>query len=114
MLLRASNAVGYTNYPDNVVRYFVQQAAKEGIDIFRVFDSLKWVEICEWQLTPWSRAARWRRHDLLHGAVFNGRGEIPTSKLGHMGKRGKRRRPCDWNPKDMAGVCRPRAARARW
>ena len=44
MLLRASNGVGYTNYPDNVVRYFVQQAADGGIDLFRVFDSLNWVE----------------------------------------------------------------------
>ncbi len=44
MLLRASNAVGYTNYPDNVVRYFVAQAAEAGIDLFRVFDSLNWVE----------------------------------------------------------------------
>ena len=44
MLLRASNAVGYTNYPDNVVRYFVQQAAKSGMDLFRVFDSLNWIE----------------------------------------------------------------------
>lgn len=44
MLLRASNAVGYTNYPDNVVRYFVQKAADGGIDLFRVFDSLNWVE----------------------------------------------------------------------
>ncbi len=44
MLLRASNAVGYTNYPDNVVRYFVEKAADGGIDLFRVFDSLNWVE----------------------------------------------------------------------
>ena len=44
MLLRASNAVGYTNYPDNVVRYFVSQAADAGIDLFRVFDCLNWVE----------------------------------------------------------------------
>ena len=44
MLLRASNAVGYTNYPDNAVRYFVEQAADAGIDLFRVFDSLNWVE----------------------------------------------------------------------
>ncbi len=44
MLLRSANAVGYTNYPDNVVRYFVEQAAKNGIDLFRVFDSLNWVE----------------------------------------------------------------------
>jgi pyruvate carboxylase len=43
MLLRASNAVGYTNYSDNVARYFVQQAAKNGVDVFRVFDLLNWV-----------------------------------------------------------------------
>ncbi len=42
MLLRASNAVGYRNYPDNVVRFFVRTAAAHGIDIFRVFDSLNW------------------------------------------------------------------------
>ncbi|MFD2207127.1 pyruvate carboxylase [Kiloniella antarctica] len=44
MLLRASNGVGYTNYPDNVVKYFVQQSADAGMDVFRVFDSLNWVE----------------------------------------------------------------------
>lgn len=44
MLLRASNGVGYTNYPDNVVRSFVLQSAKTGVDVFRVFDSLNWVE----------------------------------------------------------------------
>ncbi|MBO6602653.1 MAG: pyruvate carboxylase [Roseicyclus sp.] len=44
MLLRASNGVGYTNYPDNVVESFVAQAAKSGVDVFRVFDSLNWVE----------------------------------------------------------------------
>ena len=44
MLLRASNGVGYTNYPDNVVQAFVKQAATSGVDVFRVFDSLNWVE----------------------------------------------------------------------
>ena len=44
MLLRASNGVGYTNYPDNVVQSFVAQAAESGVDVFRVFDSLNWVE----------------------------------------------------------------------
>ena len=43
MLLRASNAVGYTNYPDNVVKVFVKEAADAGIDVFRVFDALNWV-----------------------------------------------------------------------
>jgi pyruvate carboxylase len=44
MLLRGANGVGYTNYPDNVVKYFVAPAAKGGIDVFRVFDCLNWVE----------------------------------------------------------------------
>jgi len=44
MLLRASNAVGYRNYPDNVVKHFVQQAAQAGVDVFRIFDSLNWIE----------------------------------------------------------------------
>jgi pyruvate carboxylase len=43
MLFRASNAVGYTAYPDNVVREFVLEAAAQGIDIFRIFDSLNWL-----------------------------------------------------------------------
>ncbi len=44
MLFRGSNGVGYTSYPDNVVRQFVGRAAEGGIDLFRVFDSLNWVE----------------------------------------------------------------------
>ncbi|MFO0957245.1 MAG: pyruvate carboxylase [Isosphaeraceae bacterium] len=43
MLLRGANAVGYTSYPDNVVKAFVRQSAEAGIDVFRVFDSLNWV-----------------------------------------------------------------------
>jgi pyruvate carboxylase len=43
MLLRASNAVGYTAYPDNVVEEFIYEASKQGIDIFRIFDSLNWL-----------------------------------------------------------------------
>ncbi|MDD3184909.1 MAG: pyruvate carboxylase [Anaerostipes sp.] len=44
MLLRASNAVGYSNYPDNVVKSFIKEAALKGVDVFRVFDALNWVE----------------------------------------------------------------------
>lgn len=43
MLLRGANAVGYKNYPDNVIREFIKESAKEGIDVFRVFDSLNWL-----------------------------------------------------------------------
>ena len=44
MLLRASNAVGYSNYPDNVVAKFIEVAAERGVDVFRIFDSLNWIE----------------------------------------------------------------------
>jgi len=44
MLIRASNAVGYSNYPDNVVKEFIQVSAGRGIDVFRIFDSLNWME----------------------------------------------------------------------
>lgn len=44
MLLRGANGVGYKNYPDNVVKYFVRQAARGGVDLFRVFDCLNWVD----------------------------------------------------------------------
>lgn len=43
MLLRGANAVGYTNYPDNLIRAFVKESAAQGIDVFRVFDSLNWI-----------------------------------------------------------------------
>ncbi len=43
MLLRGANAVGYTNYPDNLIREFIQQSAQSGVDVFRIFDSLNWL-----------------------------------------------------------------------
>ena len=44
MLLRASNGVGYKNYPDNVIAEFIKESANSGIDVFRIFDSLNWTE----------------------------------------------------------------------
>ena len=44
MLFRASNAVGYTNYPDNLIKEFINRSADCGIDVFRIFDSLNWLE----------------------------------------------------------------------
>lgn len=44
MLLRGANGVGYTNYPDNVVKHFIQRAAANGIDLFRVFDCFNWID----------------------------------------------------------------------
>ena len=113
MLLRASNAVGYTNYADNVVRYFVRQAAANGIDIFRVFDSLNWVEnmrvamdaviesgaVCE--------GAICYSGDLLDPA----RPKYDLKYYVHMAKQLEQAGAHIIGIKDMAGVCRPAAAR---
>lgn len=44
MLIRGANAVGYKNYPDNLIKEFVTQSASAGIDVFRIFDSLNWIK----------------------------------------------------------------------
>jgi pyruvate carboxylase len=113
MLLRASNAVGYTNYADNVVRYFVQQAAREGIDLFRIFDSLNWVDnmrvamdavresgaLCE--------AAICYTGDLTDPA----RPKYNLTYYVNLAKQLEKAGAQILGIKDMAGVCKPRAAR---
>lgn len=47
MLFRGSNAVGYQNYPDNALKAFIDQSAQDGMDVFRIFDSLNWIEQME-------------------------------------------------------------------
>ena len=112
MLLRASNAVGYTAYPDNAVRAFVQEAAAQGMDIFRVFDSLNWLpnmkvameavrktgKVCE--------AAVCYTGDILDPA----RDKYPLEYYVRMAKELERMGAHILAIKDMAGLCRPYAA----
>ncbi len=65
MLLRAANAVGYTNYPDNVVEHFVRESSQAGIDVFRIFDSLNWLE----NLRPVIAAVRNHTKSLAEAAI---------------------------------------------
>lgn len=65
MLLRSSNAVGYTSYPDNVIEEFVIKSAENGIDIFRIFDSLNWVESME----PSIKYVREKTNSLAEAAI---------------------------------------------
>ncbi len=112
MLLRSSNAVGYTNYPDNVVRYFVQQAAKEGIDLFRVFDSLNWVENMRVAIDAVLETGA-----LCEGAVcYTGdlhdasRGKFNVAYYVGLARQLQKAGVHILGIKDMAGVCKPRAA----
>jgi pyruvate carboxylase len=113
MLLRASNGVGYTNYPDNVVQAFVAQSAKAGVDVFRVFDSLNWVEnmrvamdavvaankVCE--------AAICYTGDILDPA----RSKYDLKYYVSMGKELKAAGAHVLGLKDMAGLLKPASAR---
>ena len=65
MLLRGSNAVGYKAYPDNLIVKFIEQAAEQGIDIFRIFDSLNWVEAMKVSI----RAVRERTESLAEASI---------------------------------------------
>jgi len=115
MLLRASNAVGYTTYPDNVVRAFVKQSAESGIDLFRIFDSLNStknmqlaIEIVRQDTSAICEAAICYTGDILdptrtkYSLQYYVRLAKELTKMGtHI-----------LGIKDMAGLCKPYAAYA--
>jgi pyruvate carboxylase len=112
MLLRSANAVGYTNYPDNVVRFFVKHAAERGVDVFRIFDSLNWVENMRVAIDAVLETGR-----LCEAAIcYTGNLSDPKEKkytLDYYLKMGRDLKAAGTHVlgiKDMAGLCRPRAA----
>jgi pyruvate carboxylase len=113
MLLRASNAVGYTNYPDNVVRRFVKESAASGIDVFRVFDSLNWTD----NLKAAMEAVREETSALCEAAIcYTGdildpqRTKYDLKYYVKLAKELVKMGTHILGIKDMAGLCRPRAA----
>src|SRR5476649_1163743 len=112
MLLRSANAVGYTNYPDNVVRFFVARAAESGIDLFRIFDSLNWVENMRVAIDAVLKAGK-----LCEAAIcYSGNLSDPREKKYTLDyylelARGLKAAGIHiLGIKDMAGLCQPRAA----
>ena len=113
MLLRASNGVGYKNYADNVVVYFVQQAAHAGVDIFRIFDSLNWVENMRIAIDAVVATGK-----IAEAAIcYTGNLSDPHCTkydLRYYVKMAKELQAAGAHVlgiKDMAGLCRPQAAR---
>jgi pyruvate carboxylase len=112
MLLRGSNAVGYTSYPDNVVRAFVKEAAGAGIDLFRVFDSLNWVPNMEVALDAvreagaLCEAAICYTGDLLDAS----RPKYDLAYYVRMARELEARGANLIAIKDMSGLCKPYAA----
>jgi pyruvate carboxylase len=114
MLLRAANAVGYTNYPDNVLRHFVARASEAGIDVFRVFDCLNWAANMKVAIEAVRDADR-----LCEAAVcYTGNLANPRESKYHLNyyvKLAKELKAMGAHViaiKDMAGLCQPRAAAA--
>ena len=112
MLLRASNAVGYTAYPDNVVKEFIQGAADEGMDIFRVFDSLNWLPNMKAPMDAVRKTGK-----LCEAAVcYTGdildpkRDKYTLAYYVKMAKELERMGAHILAIKDMAGLCKPYAA----
>jgi pyruvate carboxylase len=112
MLLRGSNAVGYTSYPDNVVKGFVKEAASGGIDLFRVFDSLNWVPNMELSLEAvreagaLCEAAICYTGDILNPNLTKYNLAYYVDLARQLEKRGANLIAI----KDMAGLCKPLAA----
>jgi pyruvate carboxylase len=115
MLLRSSNAVGYTNYPDNVVRQFVKDAATHGIDVFRIFDSLNWTDAMEVAIDT----VRSETNSLCEAAIcYTGdildpkRSKYSLKYYVELAKQLVKMGTHILGIKDMAGLLRPYAAQA--
>lgn len=113
MLLRASNAVGYTNYPDNVVRFFVEQATRAGMDVFRVFDSLNSVDNMRVAIDAVRESGALCEGTLCYtGDLFDpSRAKFNLDYYLKMGRELEKAGAHILGIKDMAGVARPRAIR---
>ncbi len=112
MLLRASNAVGYTAYPDNVVREFIKEAALQGIDIFRIFDSLNWMPNMQVAVEATLETGRICEAALCYtGDILDpAREKYPLDYYIRLAKELQRMGTHVLGIKDMAGLLRPYAA----
>ena len=112
MLVRAASAVGYTNYPDNVVRSFIKESADAGIDLFRVFDALNWsAQSAIGHRSGSSDRQTVRGRDLLHRRHSRSDAvQILTGLLCRFGEAVGAARAHILAIKDMAGLCKPYAA----
>ena len=113
MLLRGANGVGYTNYPDNVVRDFIDRAAINGVDLFRVFDCLNWVENMRVAIDGVRRAGKLAEGAICYtGDILNpARAKYPLTYYVNLAKELEKAGCHILGIKDMAGLLKPAAAR---
>ena len=113
MLLRASNAVGYTNYPDNVVQAFVKEAADAGIDVFRVFDALNWVPNMRVAMDAVIKSGAICEASICYSGdiLDSSRPKYDLKYYIDLAKELEKMGAHILAIKDMAGLCKPEAAR---
>ncbi len=112
MLIRGANAVGYKNYPDNVIREFVKQAAINGIDAFRIFDSLNWIPGMEVALDEVLKQGKIAEATLCYtGDILDAsRTKYNLDYYIRMAKELEKRGAHIIGIKDMSGLLKPNAA----
>ncbi|WP_026676004.1 pyruvate carboxylase [Fictibacillus gelatini] len=112
MLLRASNAVGYKNYPDNVIEKFVEKSAEAGIDVFRIFDSLNWVEGMKVAINAVRESGKIAEASICYtGDILDpSRTKYTTNYYIDMAKELEEAGADILGIKDMAGLLKPEAA----
>ncbi len=113
MLIRGANAVGYKNYPDNVIRRFVKEAAASGIDVFRIFDSLNWIQGMEVALDETLNQGKLAEACICYtGDILDEKRDKYSLKYYvDMAKELERRGTHILGIKDMSGLIKPMAAK---
>ena len=113
MLLRGANAVGYTNYPDNVVRAFITEAAGAGVDVFRIFDALNYVPNMELAIEEVVRSGKIAEATLCYTGDVSDPGETKYTLDYYvtLARELEARGAHILAVKDMAGLLKPAAAR---
>ncbi|GAB3068166.1 pyruvate carboxylase [Virgibacillus ainsalahensis] len=112
MLLRASNAVGYKNYPDNLINQFVEKSANAGIDVFRIFDSLNWLEGMQLAIETVRENNKIAEASMCYtGNILDtGRSKYDLSYYINLAKELENSGAHILGIKDMAGLLKPEAA----
>ncbi|TKI48546.1 pyruvate carboxylase [Lysinibacillus tabacifolii] len=112
MLLRGANAVGYTNYPDNLIRAFIAESAASGIDVFRIFDSLNWIKGMEVAIDAARDAGKIAEAAICYtGDILDdGRAKYSVHYYKDMAKSLEASGAHILAIKDMAGLLKPEAA----
>lgn len=113
MLIRGANAVGYKNYPDNVIRRFVKESAESGIDVFRIFDSLNWIQGMEVALDETLNQGKIAEACICYtGDILDeSRDKYNLDYYVRMAKELEKRGTHILGIKDMSGLIKPMAAK---